>query len=146
MQQSDKATNASTGRSSITVREVIFDEMYENCTIGQLLTSLARNRMVFKYAQILCKDYQGDTWQSWQLSNGGWFLTPKTQQNYHVCVPGNAFEGTLSAEVFGITVSLFAQGEISWTTERDVDSDAYYALRDFALDHAEAAAILAAID
>ncbi len=146
MQPSEKTTDASTGRPSITVREVTFDEMYENSTIGQYLSTLARNRLVFKYARILCKDYQGDTWQSWRLSNGGWFMTPKTPRNYQVSVPGNAFEGILSAEVFGITVSLFAQGEIAWTTERDTDIEAYYALRDFALGHAEAAAILAAID
>ncbi len=146
MQPSEKTTDTGTGRPNITVREETPDEMYKNCTIVQLLTSVARNRIIFECARLLSKDYQGDAWQSWRLSNGGWFLSPKTPRNYHVNVPGNAFEGTQSAEVFGITVSLFAQNKIAWITKRDVDNDAYYALREFALDHAEAAAILAAID
>ncbi len=146
MDQSATLTDTNITRPRITARAVTFDELHKNSTLAQVLSSFARNRIVFKYAQALSEDYQGDLWQTWLLSNGGWFMAPKTQQNYHVCVPGNYYDGTMSAETFGITISLFAQGEISWTSERDVDIDAYHALRDFALDHAEAAAILAAID
>lgn len=147
MDQSAKLADASVvNNPRITVRGVAFNELYENRTLGQVFLTFVKSRIVFKYAHAFSKDYQGDFWKAWQLSNGGAFMTPKTRKNYPICVPGNFYEGNMSAEAFGITVSLFALGEISWTTEQDADIDAYHALRDFALDHAEATAIMAAID
>ncbi|PJR61378.1 antirestriction protein [Klebsiella sp. K-Nf6] len=48
--------------------------------------------------------------------------------------------------LFGITLSLFALGQIANTTEEDSDILLYHALRDYALDHSESVEIMAAID
>ncbi|EAA9319053.1 antirestriction protein [Salmonella enterica subsp. enterica] len=47
---------------------------------------------------------------------------------------------------FGITLSLFALGQIANTTEEDSDILLYHALRDYALEHSESVEIMAAID
>jgi len=61
-------------------------------------------------------------------------------------VQGNGYAGRMSAEAAGITACLFAFSHLSFRIPDEVISGHYYQLRDFALEHAEASAILAAID
>jgi hypothetical protein len=63
-----------------------------------------------------------------------------------VCVHGNGYEGQMSADAAGITACLFALSHLSFRIPNDLISRHYYQLRDFALEHAEATEILAAID
>ncbi|HAT3636999.1 TPA: antirestriction protein [Raoultella ornithinolytica] len=111
----------------------------------------------FRYwADELSGDYGGGSrhnpmtcnpkWEGRRLSNGGFYLTPMSRLTYLVSVAGNGYEGTMTAEAFGITLSLFALGQIANTTEDDGDILLYHALRDYALDHSESVEIMAAID
>lgn len=61
-------------------------------------------------------------------------------------VNGNGYAGHMSAEAAGITACLFAFSHLSFRIPADTISSHYYQLRDFALDHKESSAILAAID
>ena len=99
------------------------------------------------WAKRLGDDYEETSrWEGRALSNNGFYLVPNSRLTYGVSVAGNGYEGTMTAEAFGITLSLFALGQIANTTEEDSDILLYYALRDYALDHSESAEIMAAID
>ncbi|EIC3239490.1 TPA: antirestriction protein [Escherichia coli] len=99
------------------------------------------------WAKCLGDDYEETSrWEARVLSNDGFYLVPNSRLTYGVSVAGNGYEGTMTAEAFGITLSLFALGQIANTTEDDSDILLYHALRDYALDHSESVEIMAAID
>lgn len=101
----------------------------------------------FAWAMRLGDDYDEDShWEGRALSNNGFYLVPMSHLTYRVSVSGNGYEGTMTAEAFGITLSLFALGQIANMTEQDSDILAYHALRDYALEHSESVEIMAAID
>jgi hypothetical protein len=52
----------------------------------------------------------------------------------------------MSADAAGITACLFALSHLSFRIRSDSLARHYYELRDFALEHAEASAIIAATD
>jgi len=99
------------------------------------------------WAKRLGDEYEETSrWEGRTLSNNGFYLAPNSRLTYGVSVAGNGYEGTMTAEAFGITLSLFALGQIANTTEEDSDILLYHALRDYALDHSESVEIMAAID
>ena len=99
------------------------------------------------WAKRLGDDYdETSRWEGRALSNKGFYLVPGSRLTHSVSVAGNGYEGTMTAEAFGITLSLFALGQIANTTEEDNDIRLYHALRDYALDHSESVEIMAAID
>jgi hypothetical protein len=61
-------------------------------------------------------------------------------------VDTNGYEGQMSADAAGITACLFALSHLSFRIEDEVIGRHFHLLRDFALEHAEGAQILAAID
>ncbi|EBW3293900.1 antirestriction protein [Salmonella enterica subsp. enterica serovar Bijlmer] len=115
-----------------------------------LLKYLRTTRRVapfFAWAERLGDEYEETSrWEGRALSNNGFYLVPNSRPTYGVSVAGNGYEGIMTAEAFGITLSLFALGQIANTTEDDGDILLYHALRDYALDHSESAEIMAAID
>jgi len=69
------------------------------------------------------------------------------RESFRFCVNTNGYEGLLSADAAGITVCLFACSHLSFYDSRDdLFAERFHQLREFALQHAEAAQILAAID
>ena len=90
-------------------------------------------------------DYDGAFWDFYQLSNGGFYMAPK-MPSVRFSVPTNGFDGTLSADAAGIAVCLFALSHLSFDRDGEVFSRHFHWLRDFALGHAEAGQIFAAID
>jgi hypothetical protein len=101
----------------------------------------------FAWAKRLGDEYdESSRWEGRALSNNGFYLVPNSRLTYGVSVAGNGYEGTMTAEAFGITLSLFSLGQIANTTEEDGDILLYHALRDYALDHSESVEIMAAID
>lgn len=60
----------------------------------------------------------------------------------------NSFDGNLSADALGITACLYAYSNLSFSESEfaEVCARQYHWLREFMLDHAEAGAILGAID
>ena len=103
--------------------------------------------LVYATADHLSSDYEGGYWEFYKLSNDGFYMAPSTEDRFHV-IAENGFEGDLSADAFGITVSLYAFSCLSFSTMLIADACAqqYRRLREYALEHTEAGAILAAID
>lgn len=61
---------------------------------------------VFDTAGSLCESYSGSYWHFQALSNCGFYMAPDQIEPFHVSC-ANGFEGDLSADAFGITVSLY---------------------------------------
>ena len=102
---------------------------------------------IFTFAQELSSDYTGGYWEFYALSNGGFYMAPESGSLFVVRAE-NGFEGSMSACALGITACLYAyshlafgNGEVAATC-----AEQYQLLREHAIDHREAAAILAAID
>jgi len=103
---------------------------------------------IFDFAGRLSQDYGGGLWLLYALCNGGFYMAPQSQRRFRV-VSENGFEGELSADVLGITACLYAYSHLSFTGAgqfQEACAEQFHFVRAFALDHAEAAAILAAID
>lgn len=103
--------------------------------------------LVYVVAAHLSHDYRGGYWQFYSLSNEGFYMAPDEDHVLHVTCE-NGFEGHLSADALGITACLYAYSHLSFSGMlfADVCAQHYHWLREFALDHAEAGSIMAAID
>jgi len=102
---------------------------------------------LFSRLSELSQDYTGGYWNFYDLSNGGCYLAPTAPEQLRIVVEGNDFEGALSADAAGITVTLFTLSELAFRLPRvEVLSTRFHQLRDFAADHAEAGLIFRAID
>jgi hypothetical protein len=101
--------------------------------------------MIYDWASRLSAKYNGGYWEFFELSNGGFYLAP-IGDPVHVQWHMNDFEGELSADAFGIVVTLFSLCHLAEVTGDDDIGARYHYLRDFALSHAEAAPICRAID
>ena len=101
---------------------------------------------VYAFMRKLSVRYSGGYWAYFELSNGGCFLAPQGETSFHIAVEGNGFDGVMSAEASGITACLFALSHLSFQIADERIANHYHQLRDFALEHAEASEILAAID
>jgi Antirestriction protein len=73
-------------------------------------------------------------------------MAPEHESTFNICVDTNGFEGSMSADAAGITACLFALSHVSFQIQHDCIASHFHLLRDFALEHAEASVILAAID
>jgi hypothetical protein len=101
---------------------------------------------VFDLMREYCADYSGGCWQFYELSNGGFYMVPHLGQ-VRLFVPGNGYRGEMTADAAGITVCLFAFSHLSFEyAQTEVFARHFHWLRDFALGHAEAHQIFAAID
>lgn len=95
----------------------------------------------------LSRDYTGGWWKFFTLDNGGCYCAPATPEVLRIVVHSNDFEGTLSADAAGITVTLFSLSELAFRFPLvEVFSTRFHQLRDFAGEHAEARLIFRAID
>ncbi len=93
----------------------------------------------------LCKDYRHCPWSLWKLSNGAFFLAPRMAEPVRVELDTHC--GALSARAFGIAVTLVALRSICWIVSyQGQHLDLRAALRAFALQQAEADAILQLLD
>jgi hypothetical protein len=100
---------------------------------------------VFTWMRRLCRNYNGGFWDFVDLSNGGFYLRLVRDEPLAISVSTNDYAGAMSADAASIVVSLFAINELLFDGAHELD-DAYYALRDYALQHAECREILKAID
>ena len=99
---------------------------------------------IFAFMRKLSQRYTGGYWIYFELSNGGFYMAPQSDNRFPVNVDGNCLE--MSADAAGITACLFALSHLSFQTNNEKIAEHYHLLRDFALDHTEASVILAAID
>ena len=100
---------------------------------------------VYTFMRYLATEYRGGYWHFYELSNGGFYMAPDMEP-VHVHVESNGYEGQMSADAAGITACLFALSHLSNQLHNDLLVRHFYLLRNFALEHAEARQILAAID
>ena len=103
---------------------------------------------VYATASSLSSDYWGAYWKFHSLSNGGFYMAPDEDQDFNVkCA--NGYEGAMSADAFGITCCLYAYSHLSFTASGDIARvyvRLYHALREYAMEHTDVAAIVAATD
>jgi hypothetical protein len=100
---------------------------------------------VFTWMRRLCRNYNGGFWDFVDLSNGGFYLRLVRDEPLAISVSTNDYAGAMSADAASIVVSLFAINELLFDGAHELD-DAYYALRDYAMQHAECREIMKAID
>jgi len=130
----------------IEAREVANDERLQMLPRHFGRDMLTVEYAVYAFMRKLATQYTGGYWTFFELSNGGFYLAPACETTFHISVEGNGFEGPMSADAAGITACLFALSHLSFQISNDSIANHYHHLRDFALEHAEAGAILAAID
>lgn len=104
-------------------------------------------QQVYRQLDELAADYHGGYWEFYDLSNGGCYLAP-TGKPLQLTQASNGFEATVSADAAGIIATLYALSSLAFQLheQTDVFTKHYHRLREYALEHAEAAQILAAID
>lgn len=106
------------------------------------------NRLYNQMSKLVAQ-YNGAYWNMYELSNGGFYMSPRVSGLLTVEAP-NQFTGQLSADAAGITACLYVYSEMSFavTNEamRQTLTKLFHNLREWALDHEESALILAAID
>jgi Antirestriction protein len=101
---------------------------------------------VYSFMRKLANQYTGGYWRYIELSNQGFYMAPEHDTTFNICVDSNGFEGQMSADAAGITACLFALSHLSFQIQHESIATHFHQLRDFALEHAEASVILAAID
>lgn len=103
---------------------------------------------IFNMADNLSRDYAGGYWNMYQLSNGAFYMAPDSDTPFQVsCM--NGYEGTLSADAFGIVICLYAYSNLSFSDDpgfAEPCADQFHLLRDYMLEHQEVDKILCAID
>lgn len=101
---------------------------------------------VYDMAGNLSRDYTGGYWKMYGLDNGGFYMAPDSDAPFHVsCM--NGYEGTLSADAFGLTICLYAYSNLSFFDElAETCAEQYHLLREYMFEHSEVKAILRAID
>jgi len=75
-------------------------------------------------------------------------MVPDIEESVHI-ICENGYEGKVSKDAFGIICCLYAYSHLSFSDNSELSklcSGHYHALREFALEHAEAMAISRAID
>ncbi len=102
--------------------------------------------VIYTFAERLAEKYCGGYWNFYELSNGGFYMAPDTDNIFPV-ISDNGYEGNMSADALGITACLYAYSHLSFGSAiAELCAEHYHLLRDFMLDHDEARSILAAID
>lgn len=103
---------------------------------------------VYSIAGNIAHEYDGAYWEFYSLSNGGFYMAPSSDSLYQVSCD-NGYQGKLSADALGITACLYAYSHLSFsnnTAFAEICANHYHWLRAYMLEHAEASAILSAID
>ena len=128
-------------------RKLIEDRVNHTAALFGVHFPLHLEPTIYAFAEHLSPDYRGGYWLFYTLSNGGFYMTPDDDRPFSVRSE-NGFSGVLSADALGITACLYAYSHLSFSKMLIADTFAaqYHRLREYALDHAEAGAIMAAID
>jgi hypothetical protein len=103
---------------------------------------------VYTITDRIAEDYHGGFWDFWELSNGGFYMSPRSDERFNVSCD-NGYDGAMSVDELGITVCLYAYSNLSFGIESQFTNTCaqqYHWLRDYALDHDEAGAIFRAVD
>jgi hypothetical protein len=101
---------------------------------------------IYAITEKMAPAYHGGFWEFYTLSNGGFYMAPDLDQTFEVYCE-NYFQGELSADALGITSCLYAYSRLSFGGGiAQMYARQYHLLREYMLEHPEAAAILGATD
>lgn len=123
-----------------------------NEQLGDVLTDLFPDDFIrvemgmYQALGAISADYQGGLWTGYRNEDNTLFFMVPPDKNYHLSVPSNYYEGSVSAEAAGLITSLMVINALTWKSKDSAHIALFYNLKNFALDHAEACEILAAID
>jgi hypothetical protein len=104
--------------------------------------------LIFNLTDHIADNYCGSYWDFYTLSNGGFYMSPCSDELFNVSCE-NGFEGQLTSDALGIVVCLYAYSHLSFSGKNGIDeicAEHYHLLREFALDHDDARGIFSAID
>ena len=103
---------------------------------------------IFAWMDRFCDEYSGGIWTFYTLSNGGAFMAPDADgdDKWHLFNGMNGNGAEMSPEAAGIAICLIEYSHHACRTECDAMTEHYYRLREYALRHPEAHAILRIID
>lgn len=102
--------------------------------------------LVFRYLELFSGSYEGGYWDFVELSNGGFYMSLRSSQPFHLIIASNGFDGEMSADAASVVVNLFALCQLANEHELESLTEMFYALRYYASEHSEARQILRAID
>jgi hypothetical protein len=102
---------------------------------------------VFDMAGRLAAQYHGGYWLFYALSNGGFYMAPRSDTLFAVSCE-NGFDGQLSADALGIAACLYIYSNLSFGEGDFADTcgNQYHLLREYMFGHPEVREILRAID
>jgi hypothetical protein len=103
--------------------------------------------VVYGITDRMAQEYTGGYWDFYTLSNGGFYMAPSEDRIFHVKCQ-NMYEGDLSADALGVTASLYAYSNLSFSLSDIAREYArhYHLLREYMVEHPEVREILGAID
>ena len=109
-------------------------------------TFIVVENSVHAFMNRLCKKYSEGSLEFYELSNGGFYMSPDLKELWDVEVPfGNRFKGKMSTDALGITACLYVYVSMADDHPESNFWDHYWHLRNYAYQHKEVAAILNAI-
>lgn len=115
------------------------------------LPNIAGNRCVvlehtiYDMTRRMTDDYDGGLWTFYNLSNGGFYMAPKTDKSFDLSCE-NMFEHEVSADTAGIIACAMAYSHLSFLDNGECFAEAYYLLSEFIFQHRDAGIIRAALD
>ena len=137
--------------SSDTVTSQIVPEASRMDTVDRLFGLryvLQLEPTVFRFAESLADNYDYGYWQFHTLSNGGFYLAPRSDTVYNVSCD-NGFDGQMTGDALGLTACLYAYSHLSFgdgSEFTELCANHYHWLREYAIGHREVRSIFRAID
>ncbi|MDX7988784.1 antirestriction protein [Xenorhabdus sp. 12] len=99
-----------------------------------------------KAAAVLCENYRRDRWQCRKVSDTVAYVVPTRSDAYVVNVKTTDFNGEVSADTFGLMVTLTVLGYLAALMKQGEYAEQFYNLREYAaLQHPQAQCIRAAL-
>jgi hypothetical protein len=142
----DKMTTTET--TEITKHPIVDNDYYEH--IGKLFGAhftMTLEPHIYNGARTLSDDYCSGHWDFFSLSNGGFFMAPRSNKSFNVsCAYGEPVK--MSAEGLGIAACLFAFSQLSFGCGAFAETCGrhYHLLSEFMIEHIDAPAILCSAD
>lgn len=120
-------------------RSAIFEKLFDG-------NAMKAEYLVYSNMNHLCTSYNGAYWLIYKLSNGGFYMAPKTETKFKVNCFGFGDSVKMSADGAGLVATLFAVNQLTFQLQHDKIINLYHKIREFAAEHPEAAEIFRAID
>jgi len=108
--------------------------------------NLVFESLVYTHMDHFAAGYNGGFWEFYELSNGGFYMSLRSDVVFDVTVQSNYFSDCLSADAASIVANLYTLCHLANKHELNYLTELFHALKDFAMDHDEANKILRAID